>query len=145
MTSHVPAYRKLQRHLSVEAAETEDSPPQSPAFEELLEVVTRAVAKLNIEWPSEKGKKGRFILGSKENGYGMMPRVEESRGAAARDQPHMSVVSSSLLQQQKESVASHAPPQRAWGTRQQSQPKSSKPKTDLRAVIQARKASGKRS
>lgn len=31
--------------LSIEAGEIEDSPPQSPAFEELLEVVTRAVAK----------------------------------------------------------------------------------------------------
>ncbi len=28
--------------------------PQSVSFEELLEVVTRAVAKLNIEWPADK-------------------------------------------------------------------------------------------
>ncbi len=32
----------------------EDSPPQSPQYEELLEVVTRAVAKLNIDWPAKK-------------------------------------------------------------------------------------------
>ncbi len=32
----------------------EDSPPQSPQYEELLEVVTRAVAKLDIDWPAEK-------------------------------------------------------------------------------------------
>ena len=31
-----------------------DSPPHSPQYEELLEVVTRAVAKLNIDWPTEK-------------------------------------------------------------------------------------------
>lgn len=100
----------------------------SPAYEELLEVVTRAVAKLNINWPRERQvahKKSRlyerflqpqsqhsrqglpcypdlhnvlckslkrlfsfwlsspsvvnysYILGAKENGYEMMPRVEE--------------------------------------------------------------------
>ncbi len=31
-----------------------DSHPQSPQYEELLKVVTRSVAKLNIEWPAEK-------------------------------------------------------------------------------------------
>lgn len=31
--------------LSIEAGEIEDSPCQSPAFEELMEVVTRAAAK----------------------------------------------------------------------------------------------------
>ncbi len=34
--------------------ESVDSPPQSPQYEELLEVVTRAVTKLNIDWPAEK-------------------------------------------------------------------------------------------
>ncbi len=29
-------------------------PPQSPQYEELSEVVTRAVTKLNIDWPTEK-------------------------------------------------------------------------------------------
>ncbi len=33
--------------------ESVDVPPQSILFEELLEVVTRAVAKLNINWPTE--------------------------------------------------------------------------------------------
>lgn len=33
--------------------ESVDLPPQSVLFEELLEVVTRAVAKLNIDWPTE--------------------------------------------------------------------------------------------
>ncbi len=32
----------------------EDSPPRSPQYEELLEMVTRTVAKLNINWPVEK-------------------------------------------------------------------------------------------
>lgn len=31
-----------------------DSPPHSPQYEEFLEVVTRGVAKLSIEWPAEK-------------------------------------------------------------------------------------------
>ncbi len=34
--------------------ESVDSPPQSPQYEEILEVVTHAVAKLNIDWPAEK-------------------------------------------------------------------------------------------
>ncbi len=37
----------------VDQDEAVDLPPQSVLFEELLEVVTRAVAKLNIEWPTE--------------------------------------------------------------------------------------------
>ncbi len=39
---------------SVGRDEAVDLPPQSVSFEELLEVVTRAVAKLNIEWPTDK-------------------------------------------------------------------------------------------
>lgn len=42
--------------LSIEAGETEESPLQSPAFEELLDVVTKEVANLKIEWPSVKQK-----------------------------------------------------------------------------------------
>ncbi len=34
------------------ARDTEDSPPQSRAYEEL--VVTRAVEKLSIDWPAER-------------------------------------------------------------------------------------------
>ncbi|ROL50305.1 hypothetical protein DPX16_15134 [Anabarilius grahami] len=40
---------------SVGAGE-EDSPFSSPAHEELLEVVTRAVAKLQIDWPAERAE-----------------------------------------------------------------------------------------
>jgi len=32
----------------------DDSPSLSPEYEELVEVLTRAVSKLNIEWPAEK-------------------------------------------------------------------------------------------
>jgi len=32
----------------------EDSPSLSPAYEELVEVITKAVDKLNIEWPADK-------------------------------------------------------------------------------------------
>ncbi len=39
---------------SAERDESVDLPPQSVLFEELLKVVTRAVAKLNIDWPAEK-------------------------------------------------------------------------------------------
>ncbi|CAM4528872.1 unnamed protein product [Leuciscus chuanchicus] len=39
--------------VSVEA-ESEDSPPQSHAFEELLDVITRAVDRLSIEWPEDR-------------------------------------------------------------------------------------------
>ncbi|XDV19881.1 hypothetical protein PO909_025279 [Leuciscus waleckii] len=35
-------------------AESEDSPPQSHAFEELLVVITRAVERLSIEWPEDR-------------------------------------------------------------------------------------------
>ncbi len=46
--------RSRHRHLnylilSVDARDTEDSPPQSRAYEELVEVVTRAV-----DWPAER-------------------------------------------------------------------------------------------
>jgi hypothetical protein len=72
-------------------------------------------------------------------------RRPKSRGSAARGQSHEAAASSSHMQQQRESVASRAPPKKAWSQRQHPQPKSSLPKTDLRTVIQARKASSKRS
>ncbi len=34
--------------------ESTDEPPQSAQYEELVEVITRAVAKLHLEWPAEK-------------------------------------------------------------------------------------------
>ncbi len=40
--------------VNANARDTEDSPPQSPAYEELVEVVTRAVEKLGIDWPAER-------------------------------------------------------------------------------------------
>ncbi len=39
---------------SVDRDEAVDLPPQFVLFEEMLEVVTRAVAELNIEWPAER-------------------------------------------------------------------------------------------
>ncbi len=36
------------------ARDTENSPPQSRFYEELVEVVTRAVEKLCIDWPAER-------------------------------------------------------------------------------------------
>lgn len=36
--------------LSIEASDLGDSPAYSPQCEELVEVVTRTVAKLNIDW-----------------------------------------------------------------------------------------------
>ncbi len=39
---------------SIERDEAVGLPPQSVSFEEQLEVVTRAVEKLNIEWPADK-------------------------------------------------------------------------------------------
>ncbi len=45
---------KEEGNASVERDEAVGLPPQSVSFEELLEVVTRAVAKLNIEWPADK-------------------------------------------------------------------------------------------
>ncbi len=40
--------------LSANAKYTEDSPHQSHAYEELVEVVTRAVERLSIDWPAER-------------------------------------------------------------------------------------------
>ncbi len=40
--------------LSANAKDTEDSPPKSRAYEELVEVVTRAVERLSIDWPAER-------------------------------------------------------------------------------------------
>ncbi len=42
--------------VSANARDTEDSPPQSHAYDELVEVVTRAVERLYIDWPAEKVK-----------------------------------------------------------------------------------------
>ncbi len=48
-------------HSSSEEEETVsvDEPPQSLQYEELLEVVTRAVDKLHIDWPAEQQTESR--------------------------------------------------------------------------------------
>jgi len=65
-------------------------------------------------------------------------------GAAGRGQPQPTT-SSSHRAQQKQSVASRAPPQQNWQGTRRSQAKSSRGKADLRTVIIARKASSKKS
>ncbi|KAG1961314.1 hypothetical protein F2P79_005480 [Pimephales promelas] len=40
--------------IDVDTVETGDSPAQSPAQQELMDVLTRAVQKLSIDWPIEK-------------------------------------------------------------------------------------------
>lgn len=40
--------------LSIEVGDMADLPTLSPQYEELVEVVIRAVAKLNIKWSAEK-------------------------------------------------------------------------------------------
>lgn len=40
--------------VSLEAGKLEDSPPLSPAFDELVEAVTHAVVKLYIDWLAKK-------------------------------------------------------------------------------------------
>ncbi|ROL23517.1 hypothetical protein DPX16_18785 [Anabarilius grahami] len=39
---------------SIEAGDVEDSPPHSSLYEKLVEIVTCAVARLNIDWPAER-------------------------------------------------------------------------------------------
>ncbi len=48
--------RSALRLLSSEEddGESADEPPQSAQYKELVEVITCAVAKLNLEWPAEK-------------------------------------------------------------------------------------------
>ncbi|CAM4710214.1 unnamed protein product [Leuciscus chuanchicus] len=71
-------------------------------------------------------------------------RSSSSRKAASKGQPQPSA-SSSHRQVQKQSVASRAPPEGAWQRRRRSRGKPSEPKVDLRTVLQAKKASSKRS
>ncbi len=40
--------------VNANAMYAEDSPPQSHAYEELVEVVKRVVERLNIDWPAER-------------------------------------------------------------------------------------------
>ncbi|KAI2644940.1 Transposon Ty3-G Gag-Pol polyprotein [Labeo rohita] len=57
--SAVPSTQGTASTLPISSSEEVESEsvevaPHSPQYEELLEVVTRAVAKLNIDWPAEK-------------------------------------------------------------------------------------------
>lgn len=40
--------------VSMDPGDVVDSPPHTPAYEELIEVITCAVARLNIEWPAKR-------------------------------------------------------------------------------------------
>ena len=71
-------------------------------------------------------------------------RSSSSRKAASKGQPRPPS-SSSHRQEQKESVATRAPPEGAWQRRRRSRGKPSEPKVDMRTVLQAKKASAKRS
>ncbi len=53
-TALVSSSSEEEGSASVERNEAVGFPPQSVSFEELLEVVTRALAKLKIEWPGDK-------------------------------------------------------------------------------------------
>ncbi|MGL5564635.1 MAG: hypothetical protein ACRDC4_02775 [Plesiomonas sp.] len=200
--------------LSIEAGDMQvDDPPfHSPAQDELVDVLTRAVAKLNIDWPQERVEAqpaskldGRFfkkrvqpscrglpffpdlhnelckswgkpfsarlsnppvldfgcVIGASEKGYGKMPRIEEALAsylspdaASSLKTPVLpskpcSISLAALAPQQRlaraASAATRAPPQGDWQQRRRSQQKASKPKGDLRAVLEARKSSAKRS
>ncbi|MGL5128313.1 MAG: hypothetical protein ACRC7D_09170, partial [Aeromonas popoffii] len=75
-----------------------------------------------------------------------LPRRSYPQGPAAQRQPQPSTTSALHRQQQKQSVATRTPPQRAWGSRPQSQKFSRQIKPDLRTVvISNRKAAAKRS
>lgn len=40
--------------VSMDPGDAEDLPLHTPAYEELMEVITHAVAQLNIDWPAER-------------------------------------------------------------------------------------------
>ncbi len=75
----------------------------------------------------------------------LLPRRIHISGAAEREQPQTSKASSSHLATQKQSVAYRVPPQKGWGHGKHTQPQPSKGRTDLRTVINSKKAVGKRS
>ncbi len=75
----------------------------------------------------------------------LLPRRIHISGAAEREQPQTSKSSSSHRATQKQSVAYRAPPHKDWGHGKHTQPQPSKCKTDLRTVINSKKARGKRS
>ncbi len=58
-TALVSTSSEEEGSASVERDEAVGLPPQSVSFEEQLEVVTRTVEKLNIEWPADKERQER--------------------------------------------------------------------------------------
>ncbi len=75
----------------------------------------------------------------------LLPRRIHISGAAELEQPQTYKASSSHRATQKQSVAYHAPPHKDWGHGKHTQPQPSKGRTDLRTVINSKKAAGKRS
>ncbi len=71
-----------------------------------------------------------------------LPRRPPAQAAAGREQPQPHA-SSLYREAQRQSVATRAPLSRDRGGKQRSVPRPSKPKTDLWAVLQAKKASKK--
>ncbi len=135
--------------VSANAIDTEDSPPQSRAYEELVEVVTRVVEKLSIDWPAEREhvrSKGKLDLpwGQAKQVAAfqkLLPCHTHISGAAEqREQPQTSKPSSSYRAAQKQSVAYRAPLPKDWGNSKRTQPQPSKGKTDLRTVIISKRA-----
>ncbi len=72
-----------------------------------------------------------------------LPRPSLAQGAAGREQP-LPRTGSLYREAQKESVAARAPPWRGRGGKQGSRSGASKPKSDLRTVLQAKRSSAKR-
>ncbi len=75
----------------------------------------------------------------------LLPRRIHISGAAELEQPQTYKASSSHRATQKQSEAYHAPPHKDWGHGKHTQPQPSKGRTDLRTVINSKKAAGKRS
>ncbi len=73
-----------------------------------------------------------------------LPRRSIALGAAGREQPQP-CTSSSYREIQRQSVASHAPPQRDRGRQRSKKSRPPETKPDLRVVLQSRKPSMKRS
>lgn len=55
--------------VSFDAGDIEDLPPHTLAYEELMRIVTRDVAKLNIKWPAEKQEVQKKSLPVEKNTY----------------------------------------------------------------------------
>ncbi len=72
-----------------------------------------------------------------------LPRRSLAQGAAGREQP-LPRAGSSYREAQKESVAARAPPRRGRGGKRGSRSGASKPKSDLRTDLQAKRSSAKK-